>query len=393
LSATTTLAAGVNTPATTVILAEQQFVGEDGRPFTVAEYKNMAGRAGRLGFNEKGLAIILAQTSNERYVLFTRYITGKLEKIRSSFDPSHIETWIIRLLVQVKQIPRKEVTTLLLNTYGGYLANRTSPKWRGEITLQLEKLLERMIGLGLVEQEAENVQLTLLGSICGQSALSFNSAMRFVELLKLIPPNQVTPESLIALVQSLDELDNNTYTPLMKRGHKESARQQEAMNRYGSDIVRILQRYTRGEFVYYARCKRAAILWDWINGTPVEMIEHQYSTTPYQGRIGYGNIRNFADATRFHLRSAYQIADIILLGQGPTGDQLEILLKQLEVGIPTDAMGLLSVPLPLNRGQYLAFYNLGSKNIQDLWNLPYATMKDVLGKQFADQLEQLKPSE
>jgi helicase len=54
LAATTTVAAGINTPASTVILAEQEFIGEDGRPFTIAEYKNMAGRAGRLGFNEKG---------------------------------------------------------------------------------------------------------------------------------------------------------------------------------------------------------------------------------------------------------------------------------------------------------------------------------------------------
>jgi helicase len=44
LAATTTLAAGINTPASTVILAENEFVGEDGRPFTIAEYKNMAGR-------------------------------------------------------------------------------------------------------------------------------------------------------------------------------------------------------------------------------------------------------------------------------------------------------------------------------------------------------------
>lgn len=42
LAATTTLAAGINTPASTVVLAENEFVGEDGRPFTVAEYKNMA---------------------------------------------------------------------------------------------------------------------------------------------------------------------------------------------------------------------------------------------------------------------------------------------------------------------------------------------------------------
>jgi len=66
LVATTTLAAGINTPASTVVLAENEFVGEDGRQFTVAEYKNMAGRAGRLGFNEIGKAIILAETPMER---------------------------------------------------------------------------------------------------------------------------------------------------------------------------------------------------------------------------------------------------------------------------------------------------------------------------------------
>ncbi|MGB2863169.1 MAG: DEAD/DEAH box helicase [Sedimentisphaerales bacterium] len=392
LSATTTLAAGVNTPATTVILAEQQFVGEDGRPFTVAEYKNMSGRAGRLGFNEKGLSIILAQNSNERNVLFKRYITGKLERIRSSFDPSHIETWIIRLLVQVKHIPKKEVVTLLLNTYGGYLANKENPKWLGEITLRLEQLLKRMIGLGLVDQEDENVQLTLLGSICGQSLLSFNSAMRFVELLKLISPSQITPACLMALVQALDELDNNIYTPLMKRGYKESVRQQEATDRYGPDVVRILQRHVQGDqFIYFARCKRAAILWDWINGIPVKAIQRQYSTNPFQGTIDYGSIRTFADFTRFILRSAYQIADLILLGQGPTGDQIEILLKQLEVGIPADAIELLSIPLPLDRGQYLALHNLGVKDVKDLRSLSDVTIRDILGDPLTEQLKKLNP--
>ncbi len=392
LSATTTLAAGINTPATTVILAEQEFMGEDGRPFTVAEYKNMAGRAGRLGFNEKGLAIILADSSNERNILFRRYITGKLEEMKSSFDPSHIETWIIRLLAQVKQIPKKEVVSLPLNTYAGYIANKKNPKWHNEISLQLEKLLEKMTGLGLIEQEADSIQLTLLGSVCGQSALSFNSAMRAVELLKLISPNQITSECLMALVQGLDELDN-TYTPLMKKGQKESVRQQDAANRYGPDIIRILQRYTQGDmFVYYARCKRAAILWDWVNGIPVEIIEQQYSTTPYQGRISYGDMRTFADATRFHLRSVYQLVNIMFMGQGANGNQIENLLKRLEIGIPSNAIELLSIPLPLTRGQYLALHNIGIRNFKDLWDLPHATINDIFGKQLAEQLVKLRPS-
>jgi Helicase conserved C-terminal domain len=73
LAATTTLAAGINTPASTVVLAENEFVGDDGRPFTIAEYKNMAGRAGRLGDNEIGKAIILADTPVERAQLFQKY--------------------------------------------------------------------------------------------------------------------------------------------------------------------------------------------------------------------------------------------------------------------------------------------------------------------------------
>jgi ATP-dependent DNA helicase len=48
------------------VLAENEFVGEDGRQFTVAEYKNMAGRAGRLGYNEIGKAIILAEDGVRR---------------------------------------------------------------------------------------------------------------------------------------------------------------------------------------------------------------------------------------------------------------------------------------------------------------------------------------
>jgi len=63
LSATSTMAAGINTPASTVILAEQEFVGEDGRPFTIAEYKNMAGRAGRLGFNEAARQLLWQTTA------------------------------------------------------------------------------------------------------------------------------------------------------------------------------------------------------------------------------------------------------------------------------------------------------------------------------------------
>ena len=83
LAATTTLAAGINTPASTVILAENEFLGQDSRPFTIAEYKNMAGRAGRLGYSEIGKAIILADTPVERAQLRG----GETHAHKSHFGP------------------------------------------------------------------------------------------------------------------------------------------------------------------------------------------------------------------------------------------------------------------------------------------------------------------
>ena len=113
LAATTTLAAGINTPASTVILAEKQFVGEDGRPFTIAEYKNMAGRAGRLGYNEIGKAIILADTPIERAQLFQKYVLGTPEEVTSSFQQRDLPTWTLRLLSQVPGVPQDQIPSLL----------------------------------------------------------------------------------------------------------------------------------------------------------------------------------------------------------------------------------------------------------------------------------------
>lgn len=390
LGATTTVAAGINTPASTVILAEQEFLGDDGRPFTVAEYKNMAGRAGRLGFNNgEGKAIILAENSYQREQLFQRYVQGQLEPLQSSFNPENLETWIIRLLAQITRIERSDVVRLLANTYGGFVANKQHPGWRHSMEQRLEHLLQRMFSLDLLEQEREYIQLTLLGRACGTSALSFESALRLVELLRGVQPADMTAEKLVALVQVLPESDNG-YTPMMRRGRTEAIRPQEAATRYGSDTVRLLQKYARDEFDYYARCKRAALLWDWVHGTPVDEIEGRYTPNPYQGRIGHGDVRKFADTTRFHLRSAHQIASIMLVGQGPDEEAIESMLRQLEVGIPADALDLLSLPVSLSRGEYLALYTANVKTVDSLWALSRNEIERILGLSRAEEFVKLQ---
>jgi len=391
MGATTTVAAGINTPASTVILAEMEFVGDTIQPFTVAEYKNMAGRAGRLGFNEEGRAIILADTSHERMQLFQKYVMGALEPIQSSFHINELETWIIRLLAQVEHVPKADVVRLLVSTYGGYLANRMKPQWQQEIGEQLSKLLEKMIQLELVEQEGDTVHLSLLGRACGRSSMRFPSAMRLVELLRGIRPDLMTAENLMALLQVVPEADNG-YTPVLKRGTAESVRQREATERYPTEIVRLLQRNAKDNFDYFGRCKRAAILWDWVQGLPIEEIEKRYSTNPYSGTIVSGDIRRFADNTRHNLRSAHEIATLIFIENPPDEKEVSNLLRRLEMGLPTEALELLSLPFTLPRGAYLALHNADIRTSGSFWAASAERIVGIIGDQFDSLIDKHRPT-
>jgi replicative superfamily II helicase len=389
LAATTTVAAGINTPASTVILAENEFVGEDGRPFTIAEYKNMAGRAGRLGFSEEGRSIILADNPTERQQLFSRYVMGQPERLESSFDVRQLETWILRLLTQVKKIPRNQVTRLLANTYGGYLASRQNPEWHNEAEKRLTTILAQMIEFQLIEQDAGIVHLTLLGQACGRSALAFSSILRLLSILKRHQGSGLTAVNLMVLLQALPEADS-TYTPLMKKGQWESRWPQRLAMQFGNGLASALQQQAEDVPAYWARCKRAMILWSWIGGQPLEQIESTFSANPYQG-VGHGDVRRIADATRYNYGSAYQIVSLLLMQNGPNEDAVEKLLRQLEVGIPEDALELLNLPISLTRGDYLELHKAGFKTPNDVWTADRDKLETILGIPLAAQVHDSRP--
>jgi replicative superfamily II helicase len=273
-------------------------------------------------------------------------------------------------------VPRTEVVSLLANTYAGYLFARRDPAWSLRTATELEELVAQMLDLGLLEEEGENIQLTLLGRACGRSALSFESALRLVDVLRIVGAQGLSAEDIMALVQMLPESDGG-YTPLMRKGNAERVRVQQARDRFGDAICRMLQRYAKDDWDWIARCKRAAILADWIEGVPVEAIERTYSPNVYQGTVTLGDVTKFADATRYHLRSAHQIATILLMTGGPTDDDIDRLLRRLQVGIPEDALDLLTIPVTLDRGSYLALRaagirepaDLGARNAEDVARL------------------------
>lgn len=388
--ATSTVAAGVNTPAETVIIVETEFPGRPPEDYTVAVYKNMAGRAGRLGFAVQGRSILLAGDDFQRGLLFDRYVNGQPEPIRSSFDPQELDTWVLRLLSQIKEVPRDDVVTLLSNTYTGYLETRASQTWEPQMRTKLKDLLRRMLELGLLEEEMGLVRLSLLGKACGKSHLKLRSAMRLVELLRRTPDGSLTAQMLLALIHTLPEFDD-AYTPMFRRGQRETVWRDHVTQHYGRDVAVALQQWASDNMAYHARCKRVAVLQAWTDGRPIGDIENTFTVNSFY-RIGAGDIRSFADLARFHLSAAFEIADVLLLGQGPSADDVERLLAQLEAGIPEDAIGLLDLPFNLARGTYLALHQAGVVQPAAVWALADERLREIVGVDVATRLQAAQPS-
>lgn len=387
LVATSTVAAGVNTPASTVIIAETEFPGRERQPYTVAQYKNMAGRAGRLGFESEGKAILLADTAMERNQLFRRYVQGQPEVIRSSFDPNAPGTWVIRLLTQVREVPRGAVVDLIANTYGGYLAALRNPAWRDRMIPTLERLLDRMIADGLIDEDHEGLRLTMLGRACGESPLTLESSMRLVELLRGIDPVDATLESLLVLVECLPERDDD-YTPQNRGG--EPRWQREAFDRFGHGVGRVLQYRAESDVAYYARCKRALIISEWIAGEPTNEIEDRYSSNAFV-RLGHGDIRGYADGSRFLLESALRIAAIVL-ERADDQEAAALLLTRLDLGLPAQAVPLNRLGFPLTRGEILALFRAGYLTREAISALAPELLAGIIGRRGHELHEALRPA-
>jgi helicase len=193
----------------------------------------------------------------------------------------------------------------------------------------LERLLNRMIADGLIKQDGDNLRLTILGRACGESPLTLESAMRLVELLQRVDPVKVTLESLLVLIECLPERDED-YTPQNRKG--ESRWHQEALTRFGLSISHALQHRAESDVIIYARCKRALIVNDWIAGEPIVDIEKQYSAN-FFSKVRHGDIRGYADGSRFLLESALRIATILL--KLPDDEEATSLLLRLSLSPPS----------------------------------------------------------
>lgn len=76
----------------------------------------------------------------------------------------------------------------------------------------------------------------------------------------------------MGLVQLLPEADS-LYTPVRKKARTVDIRVSQAASRFGEIVVPALRCWVSDKIEFWGRCKRAAILADWLEGVSIQEIE------------------------------------------------------------------------------------------------------------------------
>jgi replicative superfamily II helicase len=366
IAATTTLAMGVNTPAEAVVIAGLMHPGDN--PYSVAEYKNIVGRAGRLGFSEKGTSYLLATDPREEHTHWNQYVLGTPEDLGSRFvaEGTDPRTLILRVLAaarstKVKGIPASEVIDFLEGSFGAFQKRLAADNWawdRIELSAALSELEQhRLIETG----EGGHYHLTPLGRFAGEAGVQVESVIRLVAALSPLSAGEITDQVLIAATQLTTELDDVLFPMNKKSTEKEPHTWFRALSAQGipGSLQTSLRRYVREVHTGTMRAKKAAACLYWISPTPMADIER--ALTQHGGAFdgAAGPVRAVSARTCDLLPAVSRVARF-LHPDLPLADRVARLLIRLELGAPAGAVAVARhAGARLSRSDYLDLVTAG----------------------------------
>jgi replicative superfamily II helicase len=385
--ATTTLAMGINTPAEAVVIAGLTHPGP--LPYSVAEYKNMIGRAGRTGFTQTGESYIVATGDPSPRQAWHQYVLGQPEAIVSHFldastDP---QTMILRSLVVLGgSVQQDELLSLLENCFAVW--QRVDQGGIGWDTARLESDLQALLQAQLLDIEPTGLlTVTELGRFAGESGLEVRSVTQVSSMLRYVQAGRpLTEVDLVVLAQCTVELDA-MYLAAAARSRQEQARWPNTLTALGVQSNLLMGLHVGGG-VPLSRAKKAAAALRFASSMPMASIELDLMQH-LPDRSAAGPIRAVAGRTRDVIDAVATICRV----RGATfadEDRIAQLGVRLEIGLPAE-LGALASELgsSITRVDYLTLLSRGVRTVDQIRSLRSEQLSEILGDTTASLVRQL----
>ena len=350
LTATPTLAFGVNLPARTVIIQDYRRYepGYGYYPISVLEYKQMAGRAGRPKYDKVGEAILIAKTRDEADYLMENYILAHPERIWSR--------------LAVERILRGHVLATIASDFactesGIYeFFDRTFYAYQYDVNAiknMIAKILKFLYDEEMIDVRGESVYATRFGKRVSELYIDPVSAVIIRNAL-IRKPTYLTDLSLLHLIAHTPDMG-----PILRPYSRELDEIVVFMKEHQEELLTEVpeewsDRITYEQFL--GEIKTAMVLKAWIEETSEDEIIEKFRTQP-------GDLYRAIENAKWLLYAVYEL--VTLFGNKEILPLAFELRERVEKGVKRELLPIVKLEgIGRVRGRIL--YNAGYKTIGDL---------------------------
>jgi helicase len=350
LSATPTLAAGVNLPARTVVVSSyMRYEPGYGRyPISVLEYKQLCGRAGRPKYDKFGEAVLIATSGDEQDHLMENYVLAEPERLWSK--------------LAVEKVLRPHVLATIATGYAHtenglyeffgktFYAFQYDPKM---IRTKIGDILSYLCKEGMTEFERERIYATEFGKRVSELYIDPVTAVIVRDGLRS-RPEEVTDLTFLHLISHTPDIAPKLYprrSEADELGLFADAHSHELMYQI-PDLLAEEAEYE--EFLAELKCSR--VLLDWIDEASEDGILNRHKVEP-------GDLLRLVEMADWLLYASHELAK--LFGHKEILSKMAELRLRIEAGIKAELVQLVRLR-GIGRVRARTLYNAGYKTISDL---------------------------
>jgi helicase len=376
LTATPTLAFGVNLPARTVVIQDYRRyeVGYGYYPISVLEYKQMAGRAGRPKYDKTGEAILVAKTNDEADYLLESYILARPERIWSRLAVERImRTHVLATVAADYAHTERGIYEFFGKTFYAFQYDINAIK--GIVA----KILKYLYDEDMIEVFGDDINATRFGKRISELYVDPFSAVIIRDALRR-KPAVLTDFSLLQMI---------AHTPDMGPVLRPYTREQDEIAVFLEEHKRELIVAPPDEYQdsiayeqFLGEVKTAMTLDEWIEEVSEDQMIEKFRVQP-------GDLYRTIENAKWLLYATHELTQ--LFGNKQMLPQILEVKRRVEKGVKKELLSLVKLE-GVGRVRGRIIYNAGYKTVEeikrasmnDLANLPLIGPK--LAKKIKEQV-------
>ncbi|MEE9410416.1 MAG: DEAD/DEAH box helicase [Candidatus Heimdallarchaeota archaeon] len=329
LSATPTLAAGVNLPARYVIIKSiyRYDVTLGSYPIPVLEFKQQSGRAGRPQYDTEGDAIVIAKNEYDAEGLYHMYIEAETEDIESKIatEPA-LRRIVLGQIATENSQTLEELEDFMSQTFYGYQQDPAS------LSSIINTVLKFLREEGLLIQDPDYLIATGFGKRVSQLYIDPLSA---IVIRKGLQSANTMADQLLTDISFLHLVCSTPDVRFITVRKDDQINLINFISNHEDEFVTSLPESSFDLELFMSQLKTALILQDWVSETPEDAMLDRYN-------VGSGDVYSVVSNAEWLLYATSELAK--LLKYSDIAKKTSVLHNRVVNGIKNELVDLVQIP-------------------------------------------------